>query len=684
METYKDSGLHPGIIRGVEALGFVEPTPIQKMSIEHLLEEQTDLIAFAQTGTGKTAAFSLPILHQLEEDVQHVQAIVLAPTRELCLQIAKDIESYARFMNVKVTAVYGGSPISKQIKELQGRPQIVVGTPGRTLDLIERRKLRIEDVQFLVLDEADEMLSMGFQDELDAILANTPEYKQTLCFSATMPDGMKHLTKKYLKEPKEISAGKRNISASNVEHELYVVSSKNTYEAMRRILDFNPEMYGIVFCRTRRETQSIAEQLVNDGYRAEAIHGDLSQAQRDDVMKRFRNKSLNVMVATDVAARGIDVNDLTHVINVNIPDDPEVYVHRSGRTGRAGASGISLVITHGRNMRKVKTLERVIGKTFETKMVPSGEDICQVKMRQAISDLEKMDHVYELDPQLVEEAMDKLAHLSKADLIERFLGHEVSTILSRYRGARNINETAKKPKEHGRRDSRTGSEEGFKTIVVDLGYRQNVNPSRLMGVINDAMDGTKVRIGKIDMDKTFTRIDVEERHAAEIAARLSGAKTGSYVINAYFEEGSAKPQRSGGRSSYGGGRRDDRGGRDRGGRGRRDGGNSFEKRGRREDRGGFENRGRREDRGGFERRERRDERGGFERRERRDFNDRPRREDGGSNRFGRDFGDRLESREDRPRRKRIGEDRFDNGKRKSSKSKSKGSSKFKGAPRRNR
>ena len=684
METYKDSGLHPDIIRGVEALGFVEPTPIQKMSIEHLLEEPTDLIAFAQTGTGKTAAFSLPILHQLEEDVQHVQAIVLAPTRELCLQIAKDIESYAKFMDVKVTAVYGGSPISKQIKELQGRPQIVVGTPGRTLDLIERRKLRIEDVQFLVLDEADEMLSMGFQDELDAILANTPEYKQTLCFSATMPDGMKHLTKKYLKEPKEISAGKRNISASNVEHELYVVSSKNTYEAMRRILDFNPEMYGIVFCRTRRETQSIAEQLVNDGYRAEAIHGDLSQAQRDDVMKRFRKKSLNVMVATDVAARGIDVNDLTHVINVNIPDDPEVYVHRSGRTGRAGASGISLVITHGRNMRKVKTLERVIGKTFETKLVPSGEDICQVKMRQAIGDLEKMEHVYELDPQLVEEAMDKLAHLSKADLIERFLGHEVSTILSRYRGARNINETAKKPKEHGRRDSRTGSEEGFKTIVVDLGYRQNVNPSRLMGVINDAMDGTKVRIGKIDMDKTFTRIDVEERHAAEIAARLSGAKTGSYVINAYFEEGGAKPQRSGGRNSYGGGRRDDRGSRDRGGRGRRDSGNSFEKRGRREDRGSFENRGRREDRGGFERRERRDDRGGFERRERRDFNDRPRREDGGSNRFGRDFGDRLESREDRPRRKRIGEDRFDGGKRKSSKSKSKGSSKFKGAPRRNR
>jgi ATP-dependent RNA helicase DeaD len=652
METYKDSGLHPDIIRGVEALGFVEPTPIQKMSIEHLLEESTDLIAFAQTGTGKTAAFSLPILHQLEEDVPHVQAIVLAPTRELCLQIAKDIESYAKFMDVSVTAVYGGSPISKQIKSLQAKPQIVVGTPGRTLDLIERRKLRIEDVQFLVLDEADEMLSMGFQDELDAILANTPEYKQTLCFSATMPEGMKHLTKKYLSDPKEIAAGKRNISASNVEHELYVVSSKNTYEAMRRILDFNPDMYGIVFCRTRRETQSIAEQLVNDGYRAEAIHGDLSQAQRDDVMKRFRNRGLNVMVATDVAARGIDVNDLTHVINVNIPDDPEVYVHRSGRTGRAGSSGISIVITHGRNMRKVKSLERLIGKTFETKLVPSGEDICEVKMRQAINELEQMDHVYELDPTLVEEAMDKLAHLSKADLIERFLGHEVSAILSRYRGARNINETAKKIKERGQRDSKSGAEAGFKTIVVDLGYRQKVNPSRLMGVINDVMEGTKIRIGKIDMDKTFSRIDVEERYAVEIASRLAGAKTGSYTINAYFEEGgNAKPHRSS-RSSYGGGRREDR-----------------------------NRRGSRNQRSGFDSRNKRD----FDNRPsgRKDFETRPRsrREDGDSGQFGRDFGDRLAARGDRPRRKRIGEDSGNRGKRKSSHSKSKGSSKFKGAPR---
>ena len=594
MESYKDSGLHPDIIRGVEALGFETPTPIQKLSIEHLLENKTDLIAFAQTGTGKTAAFSLPILNQLDSNVQHVQAIVLAPTRELCLQISKDIASYAKFMDVRVTAVYGGSPITNQIRDLQAKPQIVVGTPGRTLDLINRRKLRIEDVQFLVLDEADEMLSMGFQDELDAILANTPEDKQTLCFSATMPEGMKKLTNKYLNDPKEISAGKKNISASNVEHELYVTSPRNTYEAMRRIVDFNPNMYGIVFCRTRRETQSFAEQLVNDGYRAEAIHGDLSQAQRDDVMARFRKKSLSVMVATDVAARGIDVTDLTHVINLNIPDDPEVYVHRSGRTGRAGASGISIVITHGRNMRKVKELERLIGKTFETKEVPSGDEICQIKMRGAIDDLVAMKPQAALDSALLEEALDKLAHLSKAELIEKFLGHETALVLKRYRGAGNINEAARAVKERARREgggsSRGGSEEGFKTVVVDLGYRQNVNPSRLMGLINDIMEGQKVKIGKIDMDKTFSKIDVEERFADEIATKLTGSTTGSYTVKAYSEESKSggRPQRSSSFSGGGGSRGGYKGGSDRGGR--REGGGGYAGRsegGRREGGGGY-------------------------------------------------------------------------------------------------
>ena len=645
METFKDSGLHPQIIKGVEALGFNEPTPIQKMSIEHLLGENTDLIAFAQTGTGKTAAFSLPILHQLEEDVPHVQAIILAPTRELCLQISKDIEDYSKFMPVKVCAVYGGAPITKQIKELQGKPQIVVGTPGRTLDLIDRKKLRIDDVQFLVLDEADEMLSMGFQDELDAILANTPEHKQTLCFSATMPDGMKKLTNKYLNDPKEISAGKRNISASNVSHELYTVSAKHTYEAMRRIMDFNPNMYGIVFCRTRRETQSIAEQLINDGYRAEALHGDLSQAQRDEVMNRFRKKNLNVMVATDVAARGIDVTELTHVINVNIPDDPEVYVHRSGRTGRAGSSGISIVITHGRNMRKVKTLERIIGKEFESKLVPSGESICQVKIGQAIDELVDFEYGNELDPQILEQAMDKLAHLSKADLIERFLGHETSLILSRYRGARDINEQPKKFKESSpRRESGGGSEAGFKTVVVDLGYRQNVNPSRLMGLINDSMEGKKIRVGKIDMDKTFTRIDIEERYAVDVALNLNGAKTGSYVVNAYFEEGSGSSAPSFDRP-----RRSNSGAPARGKR---------ERMGDRRDsnQGG---RGRREDRGSSF--ERKDNNGRFERTNRFERNDRTERSDRGERPERSEGGFRARTSDSKPRFERGGDSGFRRG-----------------------
>ena len=691
MESYKDSGLHPDIIRGVEALGFETPTPIQKLSIEHLLENKTDLIAFAQTGTGKTAAFSLPILNQLDANVQHVQAIVLAPTRELCLQISKDIASYAKFMDVRVTAVYGGSPITNQIRDLQARPQIVVGTPGRTLDLINRRKLRIEDVQFLVLDEADEMLSMGFQDELDAILANTPEDKQTLCFSATMPDGMKKLTNKYLNDPKEISAGKKNISASNVEHELYVTSPRNTYEAMRRIVDFNPNMYGIVFCRTRRETQSFAEQLVNDGYRAEAIHGDLSQAQRDDVMARFRKKSLSVMVATDVAARGIDVTDLTHVINLNIPDDPEVYVHRSGRTGRAGASGISIVITHGRNMRKVKELERLIGKTFETKEVPSGDEICQIKMRGAIDDLVAMKPQAALDSALLEEALDKLAHLSKAELIEKFLGHETALVLKRYRGAGNINEAARAVKERARREgggsSRGGSEEGFKTVVVDLGYRQNVNPSRLMGLINDIMEGQKVKIGKIDMDKTFSKIDVEERFADEIATKLTGSTTGSYTVKAYSEESKSggRPQRSSSFSGGGGSRGGYKGGGDRGGR--REGGGGYAGRsegGRREGGGGYAGRseggssyaGRRsEGGGGYAGRSeggRREGGGGYAGRSEGDRG--ARRTEGGGGYAGR-------SESDRGARRTEGGS-AESTDRSSGRTKFKGTSKFKGAPKR--
>ena len=711
MESYKDSGLHPDIIRGVEALGFETPTPIQKLSIEHLLENKTDLIAFAQTGTGKTAAFSLPILNQLDANVQHVQAIVLAPTRELCLQISKDIASYAKFMDVRVTAVYGGSPITNQIRDLQARPQIVVGTPGRTLDLINRRKLRIEDVQFLVLDEADEMLSMGFQDELDAILANTPEEKQTLCFSATMPDGMKKLTNKYLNDPKEISAGKKNISASNVEHELYVTSPRNTYEAMRRIVDFNPNMYGIVFCRTRRETQSFAEQLVNDGYRAEAIHGDLSQAQRDDVMARFRKKSLSVMVATDVAARGIDVTDLTHVINLNIPDDPEVYVHRSGRTGRAGASGISIVITHGRNMRKVKELERLIGKTFETKEVPSGDAICQIKMRGAIDDLVALKPQAALDAELLEEALDKLAHLSKAELIERFLGHETAMVLKRYRGARDINEAARAAKEHGRREgggsSRGGSEEGFKTVVVDLGYRQNVNPSRLMGLINDIMEGQKVKIGKIDMDKTFSKIDVEERFADEIATKLTGSTTGSYTVKAYSEESKSggRPQRSSSYSGGGGSRGGYKGGGDRGGR--RDGGGSGyagrSEGGRREGGGGGGYAGRRTEGGGGYAGRSEGDRGTARRTEGgsgyagRSEGDRgaARRTEGGGGYAGRSEGDRGAARRteggggfagrsegDRGAARRTEGGSAESTDRSSGRTKFKGTSKFKGAPKR--
>ena len=350
---FSDIGLDKNIQKGIADLGFENPTPIQYEVIPFLLSEERDLIGLAQTGTGKTAAFGLPIIQQIETKSKQTAAIILCPTRELCLQITKDLESYAKYIKgLKITAVYGGANIQTQIKSLNSGSQIVVGTPGRVIDLIKRKKLKLGHIEFLALDEADEMLNMGFKEDLDTILAETPENKQTLLFSATMPKEVMRITKNYMLAPKTIEVASRNEGAKNVEHHFYMVNARDRYKALRRICDANPDIYGIVFCRTRRETKDVADKLMRDGYNADAIHGDLSQAQRDHVMGRFRKRNLQMLVATDVAARGIDIDDLTHIINYNLPDDLEVYVHRSGRTGRAGKSGVSIIIAHSRDRRK--------------------------------------------------------------------------------------------------------------------------------------------------------------------------------------------------------------------------------------------------------------------------------------------------------------------------------------------
>ena len=378
---FSDIGLDKNIQKAITDLGFEQPTPIQSESIPFLLSEENDLIALAQTGTGKTAAFGLPIIQQIEIESKQTQAIILCPTRELCLQITKDLGTYAKYTKgLRITAVYGGANIQTQIKALNSGSQIVVGTPGRVIDLIKRKKLRLGHIEYVVLDEADEMLNMGFKEDLDTILAETPEEKRTLLFSATMPKEVMRITKNYMFSPKTIEVARRNEGAKNVEHHFYMVNARDRYKALRRICDVNPDIYGIVFCRTRRETKDVADKLMQDGYNADALHGDLSQSQRDHVMGRFRKRNLQMLVATDVAARGIDIDDLTHIINYNLPDDLEVYVHRSGRTGRAGKNGISIIIAHSRERRKLQAISKMLRKDLTQKQVPNGEEICAIQL----------------------------------------------------------------------------------------------------------------------------------------------------------------------------------------------------------------------------------------------------------------------------------------------------------------
>jgi len=376
MILFEEMGLNDSLLKAVQELGFVNPTPVQEKVIPRITDDVTDLIALAQTGTGKTAAFGLPLIQMTDIDDEHIQTLVLCPTRELCMQITNDLKDFAKYTKgFKVVPVYGGASVEPQIKSVKKGAHIVVGTPGRMLDLIKRKVVKVGHIKWLVLDEADEMLNMGFKEDLDAILAGTPGGKQTLLFSATMPKEILRIANRYMHDPEEISVGRETVGADNVVHEYYVTQAKYRYEVLKRIADMNPKIYGIVFCRTRRETKEVADKFMNDGYNADALHGDLSQSQRDYVMNRFRNKNLQMLVATDVAARGLDVNDLTHVINYNLPDELDVYVHRSGRTGRAGKNGVSIAIVHSRETNKIKSLQKITGKSFKRKSIPDGRDI---------------------------------------------------------------------------------------------------------------------------------------------------------------------------------------------------------------------------------------------------------------------------------------------------------------------
>ncbi|MDZ7739317.1 MAG: DEAD/DEAH box helicase [Bacteroidales bacterium] len=522
MNIFKETGLNEDLLRAVTKLGFEKPTPIQEKTIPSILTSGQDLIGLAQTGTGKTAGFGLPIIQKINTDDRSVQSLILCPTRELCMQITEDLNSYSRYTKgLSVLAVYGGASIVPQMQALKKGAQIVVGTPGRTLDLIRRKVLKIDKISWLILDEADEMLNMGFKEDLNAILETTPAGKQTLLFSATMPNDVRRIADTYMNNPLEITAGKKNTGAENVDHHYYVVRAADRYAALKRIADINTKIYGIVFCRTRNETKDVADKLIQDGYNADALHGELSQAQRDHVMQRFRKKNLQLLIATDVAARGIDINDLTHIINYNQPDDPEVYLHRSGRTGRAGKSGISISITHSREGRRIKELENLIGKKFTLKMIPGGKEICEKRMFNLIDKVEKV----QVDESKIESFMPdiykKLEWLDREELIKHFVSVEFNRFLEYYKNAPDLNVSSERGGDI--RQKKQGSKSDYTNIYINIGNKKGMDPARLIALINEAMRKRDIPIGKIDVQRNFSFFEIDRAWDSKLLQAFEGA-----------------------------------------------------------------------------------------------------------------------------------------------------------------
>jgi len=519
MKTFIETGLQEDILKAIQDLGYEKPTPIQAKTISHLLQTEQDLMALAQTGTGKTAAFGLPTLQKVNPKSKDTQVLILAPTRELALQITSDMKTFAKYIKgINIVPVYGGASIENQIKDLRKGAQIVVATPGRAKDLLNRGRLKVDNINTLILDEADEMLTMGFKDELDAILAQTPQDKQTLLFSATMSKEVERISKNYMHQPEKISVAAENKGADTVEHIYHMVNAKHRYEVLKRIADMNPNIYGIVFCRTRRETKEVAAKLMSDGYNADALHGDMSQSQRDDVMKRFRNKQLQLLVATDVAARGLDVNNLTHIINYNLPDQTEYYTHRSGRTGRAGKKGISIAIIHTREKNKLRDIERASKIKFEQKPVPNGEEICSKQLLALTDKVVNADvNSKQIEP-FLEDIYHKFEHLTKEEVIKHFVSTEFNRFLNYYKNAKDINVTESKRDKKSVKERRSNND--FTRLFLNVGKKENLTPLRLIGIINNALDSGNVEIGKIEILKSFSFFEIDSKAADKLARAI--------------------------------------------------------------------------------------------------------------------------------------------------------------------
>jgi ATP-dependent RNA helicase DeaD len=552
MESFKKLGLEDRVLEGINQLGFENPTPIQEQAIPVLLSGKRDFIGLAQTGTGKTAAFGLPLLQILDFNIKTTQALILAPTRELCVQIATDIQKFSAGMKgINIIPVYGGASITTQMQQIRRGAQIIVATPGRLIDLLDRKTINLKEISIVVLDEADEMLNMGFQEDIDYILENTPDTRTTWLFSATMPPEVRTIARKYMENPFELTVGKKNAGAENIEHVYYVVHARDRYLALKRIVDFSPDIFAIVFCRTKIESQEVAEKLIKDGYSANSLHGDLSQQQRDKVMGQFRNRTLQLLIATDVAARGIDVSDITHVINYELPDDTEVYTHRSGRTARAGKSGISIAIINMKEIGKIKQLERQLNKKFTLAKIPDGFEVCEKQLMhliQKVHDVEVDEHaIGSYLPGIYEELKD----LTKEEVIKKFTSLEFNRFLDYYRNAPDINVDASRPGAASERGKmRQGNQD---TLFINLGSADGFDASKMLRYICDISEIKGASIGRIDIKGVYSFIDIDRDILPTVLTAFSGENFKGRKVRVDISQGPASGggSRSGGRKFAG-------------------------------------------------------------------------------------------------------------------------------------
>ena len=563
MKTFEELGVSPEIRKAIEEMGYENPMPVQEEVIPYLLGEGNDVVALAQTGTGKTAAFGLPLIQKINVKNRVPQALILCPTRELCLQIAGNLNDYSKYIDgLKVLPVYGGSSIESQIRMLKSGVHIIVATPGRLIDLMERKVAKLDTIGNVVMDEADEMLNMGFTDSINSILEKVPEDRNTLMFSATMSPEISRISKQYLRNAKEITIGTKNEGSKNVNHIAYVVHAKDKYAALKRIADYYPQIYGIIFCRTRKETQEIADKLIQDGYNADSLHGELSQAQRDLVMQKFRQRHLQLLVATDVAARGLDVNDLTHVINYGLPDDTESYTHRSGRTGRAGKTGISIAIINLRERGKMREIERIINKKFIVGEMPTGKQICEQQLIKLIDDIEKVKVNEEEIESFLPGIYRKLEWLSKEDLIKRVVSMEFNRFLEYYSNAPEIETPTvtdrrgerepRERKEHGssREKTERKAEKGYTRLFLNLGKTDGFYANQIIELINRNMKKQRTTIGRIDLMQNFSFFEVAEKQANDVISALNKVNlNGRKVVVEVAGENSGKSDNGGRKNS---------------------------------------------------------------------------------------------------------------------------------------